>query len=133
GVDALLVTHLPNVRYLTGFTGSAAMLLVTDDALVFTSDGRYRTQAGEQLAAAGVDARIEIGATVAQQRAALAGALAPGARVGLESHSVTWAQQRDLARVFDDHEVVPTDGLVERLRRVKEPAEVARIHVACSI
>ena len=52
GVDALLVTSLPNVRYLTGFTGSSAMLLVTDDALVFTSDGRYRTQAGEQLAAA---------------------------------------------------------------------------------
>ena len=50
GVDALLVTHLPNVRYLTGFTGSSAMLLVTDDALVFTSDGRYRTQADEQLA-----------------------------------------------------------------------------------
>ena len=71
-IDALLVTHLPNVRYLTGFTGSAAMLLVTDDALVFTSDGRYRTQAGEQLGAAGVDARIEIGATVAQQREALA-------------------------------------------------------------
>jgi len=46
GVDALLVTHLPNVRYLTGFTGSSAMLLVTGDALVFTSDGRYRTQAG---------------------------------------------------------------------------------------
>jgi Xaa-Pro aminopeptidase len=133
GVDALLVTHLPNVRYLTGFTGSAAMLLVTDDALVFTSDGRYRTQAGEQLAAAGVDARIEIGATVAQQRVALAGVLAPGARVGLESHSVTWAQQLDLARVFDGHEVVPTGGLVERLRRVKEPAEVARIHAACSI
>src|SRR5205823_6069763 len=60
GVDALLVTHLPNVRYLTGFTGSSAMLVVTPDALVFTSDGRYRTQAGEQLAAAAVDARIEI-------------------------------------------------------------------------
>src|SRR3954452_19638000 len=68
GVDALLVTHLPNVRYLTGFTGSSAMLLVTGDALVFTSDGRYRTQAGEQLTAAGVDVHIEIGATVAGQR-----------------------------------------------------------------
>src|SRR6478672_12611645 len=72
GVDALLVTHLPNVRYLTGFTGSSAMLLVTDDALVFTSDGRYRTQAAEQLSHSRIDARIEIGATVAQQRDALA-------------------------------------------------------------
>ena len=124
---------LPNVRYLTGFTGSSAMLLVTDDALVFTSDGRYRTQAGEQLAAARVDAQIEIGATVAQQREALAAALTPGARVGLEAHAVTWAQQRDFAVVLDGHELVPTDGLVEHLRRVKEPAEVARIHAACSI
>ena len=76
GIDALLVTHLPNVRYLTGFTGSAAMLLVTPDALVFTSDGRYRTQAAEQLARAGVDAQIEIGATTAAQRDAIGRALA---------------------------------------------------------
>ena len=133
GIDALLVTHLPNVRYLTGFTGSSAMLLVTDDALVFTSDGRYRTQAAEQLAAVGVDARLEIGATVAQQRDALAAALGPSDRIGLEAHAVTWAQQRDFVRVFDGHELVPTDGIVERLRRVKEPAEVARIRAACAI
>jgi Xaa-Pro aminopeptidase len=133
GIDALLVTHLPNVRYLTGFTGSAAMLLVTGDALVFTSDGRYGTQAGEQLAAAGVDARIEIGPTAAQQRAAVHGALAPGERVGLEAQAVTWAQQRDLAVALDGHDLVPTSGLVERFRRVKEPAEVARIHAACTI
>jgi Xaa-Pro aminopeptidase len=133
GIDALLVTHLPNVRYLTGFTGSSAMLLVTEEALIFTSDGRYRTQAGEQLAAAGVDANVEIGATVAHQRATLAAALDTRARVGLEAHAVTWAQQRDLATLFAGHELVPTDGLVERLRRVKEPGEVARIRAACGI
>ena len=133
GIDALLVTHLPNVRYLTGFTGSSAMLLVTTDALVFTSDGRYRTQAGEQLALSAVDARIEIGATTAQQREAIAAALAPASRVGLEAHSVTWAQQREFAHLLDGHELVATDGLVERVRRVKEPAEVARIRAACAI
>ena len=132
-VDALLVTHLPNVRYLTAFTGSSAMLLVTEDALVFTSDGRYRTQADEQLTAAAVDARIEIGATVAQQRAALAAAIPPSARVGLEAHAVTWAQQRDLGAAFAGHELVPTSGLVERLRRVKETGEIARIRAACAI
>jgi len=133
GIDALLVTHLPNVRYLTGFTGSSAMLLVTLDALVFTSDGRYRTQAREQLAQSAVDARIEIGSTVAGQRDALAAALASGARVGLEAHAVTWAQQREFARVLDRHELVATDGIVERVRLVKEPAEVARIRAACAI
>ena len=148
GIDALLVTSLPNVRYLTGFTGSSAMVLVTGDALAFTSDGRYRTQAGEQLAAAGVDAHIEIGATVAAQRDALGSMLPPSSRLGLEAHAVTWAQQRDFARALTGHELaghelaghelaghelVPTDGLVELLRRVKEPGEVARIRAACAI
>jgi Xaa-Pro aminopeptidase len=133
GIDALLVTNLANVRYLTGFTGSAGVVLVTPDALVFTSDGRYRTQAGEQLDAAGVEARVEIGATVAEQRAAVARALDAGARVGLEAATVTWSQQRELATSLDDHELVPTEGLVERLRCVKEPGEVARIRAACAI
>ena len=132
GIDALIVTHLPNVRYLTGFTGSSAMLVLTPDTLVVTSDGRYRTQAGEQLAAARVDARIEIGATVAQQRDAIAAAL-PAGRVGLEAHAITWSQQREFARLLDGHELIPTDGIVERVRRVKESAEVARIRAACAI
>jgi Xaa-Pro aminopeptidase len=133
GVDALLVTNLWNVRYLTGFTGSAAMLLVTDETAVFTSDGRYRTQSGEQLGALGVDAVIEIGATVAEQRERLARALDPGVRVGLEAHAVTWSDQRSLAAVLTGHDLVATEGVVEAQRLVKEPAEVARIHAACAI
>jgi Xaa-Pro aminopeptidase len=132
-IDALLVTFLPNVRYLTSFTGSSAMLLVTSDALVFTTDGRYRTQSAEQLAAAGVDADIEVGATITAQREALARALDPHARLGLEAHAVTWSQQRAFAETLAGHELVATEGLVERQRRVKEPGEVARIHAACQI
>jgi len=132
-VDALLVTSLPNVRYLTSFTGSAGMLLVTPDTLVFTTDGRYRTQSAEQLAAAAVDAEIEVGATISAQREALARALDAGARVGLEAHAITWSQQRAFAEVFAGHELIPTEGVVEQLRRVKEPGEVARIHTACAI
>jgi len=132
-IDALLVTSLPNVRYLTSFTGSAGMLLVTPDALVFTTDGRYRTQSAEQLAVAGVDAAIEVGATISAQREALAGALDAGARVGLEAHAITWSQQRAFAEAFAGRDLVPTEGIVEQLRRVKEPGEVARIHTACAI
>src|SRR5690606_25124965 len=44
GCDALLVTNLTNIRYLTGFTGSAALLVATGDRLVFVTDGRYRQQ-----------------------------------------------------------------------------------------
>lgn len=134
GVDALLVTRLPNLRYLTGFTGSAGMLLVGPDELVFVTDGRYAGQAAEQLETAGVDARIQIGVTQAVQRSALQTAAAGINRLGLEAHGVTWAQQRAFeTEWFPDAELIATEHLVEDLRVVKEPAEVARIRAACAI
>jgi Xaa-Pro aminopeptidase len=135
GLDSLLVTKLANVRYLTGFTGSAAMLLVTAGDVLFVTDGRYREQAKEQLAAAGVDAqvRIEIGLTAAAQSAALAKVVEPGTRLGLEDHSVTWADQRGFADTFETAELVPAGALVEDLRRVKDAGEVDRVRAACAI
>jgi len=43
GLDALIVLHLPNVRYLTGFTGSTAIVVLTPSEAVFITDGRYTT------------------------------------------------------------------------------------------
>jgi Xaa-Pro aminopeptidase len=48
-LDALVVTHLPNVRYLTGFAGSAAIAVLTRDALLFITDGRYLTAVRESI------------------------------------------------------------------------------------
>jgi Xaa-Pro aminopeptidase len=130
GCDALLVTNLRNVRYLTGFTGSAGMLLVRPDELLFVSDGRYGTQAAEQFR---VDARFEIGLP-GQQRDAVAAAAKQCGRVGLESTSVTWAQQRAMAgEWFPASTLVPTVGLIEQLREVKDEGEVARIEAAARI
>jgi Xaa-Pro aminopeptidase len=132
GVDALLVTHLPNVRYLTGFTGSAGNVLVTPDRMLLLTDGRYRTQSAEQIEAAGARADVFIGATQAEQRRELQGAAAPWARLGLEASAVSWATERQLAEALPN-ELVATDGMVEALRRIKEPGEVARIRAACAI
>ena len=52
GLDALLVTHLPNIRYLCGFSGSAAALLVSGDGAMLFTDGRYRAQAAQEVNAA---------------------------------------------------------------------------------
>jgi Xaa-Pro aminopeptidase len=131
--EALVVTRLPNVRYLTGFTGSAGAVLVLGEELVLFTDGRYATQSREQLALAGVDATIEIVASQAVQLEQLRARCAPGTRVGLEAHGVTWAQQRSFADAFADCTLVPTEDLVERHRRIKEPGEVARIRAACAI
>ena len=132
-LDALLVTKLANVRYLTGFTGSAGMLLVTADDALFVTDGRYIEQSKEQLGAAGVGAQIEIGITMAAQRQLLAAVVAPAVRLGLEDHSVTWADQREFASTFEGVTLVPAGLLVEELRRVKDAGEIDRVRTACAI
>jgi Xaa-Pro aminopeptidase len=133
GCDALLVTRLVNVRWLTGFTGSAALLLVLPDELVFTTDGRYGEQSGQQLAAAGVEAnRVVAGAE--GQKQALVNAASGLKRLGLEAESVTWGQQlRYDADWFPDTELVATETLVDRLRQTKDAGEVARIEAACAV
>ncbi len=132
GCDALVVSELANIRYLTGFTGSAALLLVTDDTAVFVTDGRYREQSSEQLGAAGVDAEVVI--VSAEPDAELADRLTGSpTRVGLESESVSWAAQRRWADLLAGSELVPTSGVVSELRIVKDPGEAARIRTACDI
>jgi Xaa-Pro aminopeptidase len=133
GIDALLVTRPPNVAYLTGFTGSAGTFLVRPESAMLMTDGRYREQSEEQLRIARVDARVAIAATQAEQRDALNNALTGCDRVGLEAHGVTWAEQRTYAAWLEPRELVPTEHVVERLRAIKEDAEVARIRAACAI
>ena len=136
GADALLVTELANVRYLTGFTGSAGTLLVTADEALLVTDGRYRTQAGEQLDASDAAGQVDlvVGAPAAQ-RDALAGLAgrAGARRVGLEADSVTWGGQRRWAEVLRSAELVPTSGVVEGLRMVKDDAELTRMARAGAI
>ena len=134
-VDALIVTTLPNVRYLTGFSGSAAVLVVTKDLSVLTTDGRYRTQSAEQLQAAGApEVEISIGTGV-EQREAVRAALgsAGAARIGLEAGNVTWSGQRAWADVLSGDKLVPTANAVEALRERKDAAELARMERAAAI
>lgn len=133
-VDALLLTDLTNIRYITGFTGSAARLLVTASGLTFVTDGRYGEQAAAQLRDAGVAAVIEV--SNAEQKDVLVKAVesAGARRVGLEAESVTWAAQRAYDESwFPDAELVPTTGLVAGLRAVKDQGEIDRITAASRV
>jgi Xaa-Pro aminopeptidase len=133
-LDGLLVTHATNIRYLTGFAGSASQLLVLPTALTLVTDGRYGEQAEQELAAAGVDARIDVGRTESERRAAMSGAVAGIRRLGLEATHVSWAEQRELAEAWSENvELVPAAGLVEALRVVKDAGEVARIEAGAAI
>jgi Xaa-Pro aminopeptidase len=131
GVDALVVTDLTNVRYLTGFTGSAAMMLVRTQDAVFVTDGRYRTQSEQQLASAGVEADIQITPEAADAR--IAEAARGVGRLGLEADDVSWSAQRRWSSELFAGELVPTTGAVEVLRLLKDPGEAERIRSACAI
>ena len=117
------MTALANVRYLTGFSGSAGALLVTGSGALLVTDGRYRTQAAEQLTAAGHDGTVElcVGGLQAQRDALAALARSAAvARLGLEADHVTWSAQRRWAEDLAPAAAVATTGVVEALRQVKD-------------
>ena len=60
GIDSLLVTHLPDVRYLCGFTGSSAYLAITANRAAMFTDGRYTTQAAQETSAAKVVIAVQV-------------------------------------------------------------------------
>jgi Xaa-Pro aminopeptidase len=135
GTEALLVSSRTNIRYLTGFTGSAGLLFVVPGEVVLLTDGRYGTQATEELAAAGVDARVVVAR--AADQAAQAQEIVAAHRVsslGLEAAHISWARQRAFsADWFPDVELLPTIDVVEDLRRTKDAGELARLAAAATI
>jgi Xaa-Pro aminopeptidase len=129
GLEALLVTHLPNIRYLTGFTGSAGMLLMAADHTTLVTDFRYGVQAPAE--AAGV-ADVEVDQKSVWDRLGKVLSGLPAGPLGIESHALT---VRDAERLsgLTRHRVVSTAELVERLRMVKSPEEVAAIRAAAAL
>src|ERR1700712_3793830 len=124
----MLVTDLVNVRYLSGFTGSNAALLVRVDSEtpVLATDGRYRTQAAQQAP----DAEIVIERACAPHLAASA-ATCGVRRLGFESHVVTVDGHALIAKAAGDVELRRAAGAVEALREVKDAGEIALLRLAC--
>ena len=131
GVDGLLVTHAPNVRYLTGFTGTAGVALVLPDETVLVTDFRYATQAPPEV---GAIARVEIAEQDVWDR--VVRLLTPRGRgfaVGFEEDAVTVGGARRLAELGSGVDFRPMGGMVEALRLRKDPAEVAAIRQAAAL
>jgi Xaa-Pro aminopeptidase len=138
GLDALLVSHLPNIRYLCGFTGSAGLLLVAETGSVFFTDVRYDVQAREEVK----------GAKVVIARSGLLTSLAEwvGARrkksgpksgrwtLGIEAEHLTVAERKRLADGLPSGlRLKNAPALVERARMVKDDGELALIRAAVSL
>lgn len=129
GLDALLVSDLVNIRYLSGFTGSNAALLVLAEGEppILSTDGRYRTQAAEQAVGAEIVIDRACGPHLVS-RAAEAGVRT----LGFESHVVTVDGFAAFAGAAGEKcELVPAGKTVEGLREVKDAGEVALLRLAC--
>ncbi|MBS9532164.1 aminopeptidase P family protein [Mycobacterium sp. M1] len=127
-LDAILVTDLVNVRYLSGFTGSAGALLVyaDDRPTVLATDGRYRTQAARQAP----DLSVLIERAGASRLAA--GAAESGVRrLGFEADVVTVDAFDTLSAAAEGVNLVRAAGSVEALRETKDAGEVALLRLAC--
>jgi Xaa-Pro aminopeptidase len=128
GADALLVTNLVNLRWLTGFTGSNGAAVVGPGVRRFLTDFRYLTQAREQVPDEWGQAEI---ASDLLARAAEGGL---PARVGFEDDRMTVRQRARLAELAGDGvELVAAGGVVEALRLAKEPDEVELIRAAARV
>lgn len=129
GADALLVTKLVNVRYLTGFSGSNGQLVVAADGNdVFFTDTRYEEQSAKQVAdckrkifdsRSGWDQVVE--------------ALEDVQRLGIEAHHMTVASAGRLREAAGPIGLVNSEMVVEGLRQIKDQAEIESIRKACAI
>lgn len=127
----LYISNLGNVRYLCGYTGSNGAMLITPEAAWFLTDGRYRTQAPEEV----VGAEVLVYALPDQLGDALRrlSAELPAGSVGFESEHVSCAGLERVRAYFPGRDLEPTSGLVEGLRRVKEPEELVLMRRAAGL
>jgi Xaa-Pro aminopeptidase len=130
-VDYFLVTHLPNIRYLSGFTGSAGALLVGGAEPVFFTDGRYIAQAHQEVKSARVV--VEAQSPLASAAQWLKKRRGEG-KVGIEGDHVTLVVEVRLRSLLPKRWRLRTvSGAVERLRMVKDAAEIERLRRAVKL
>ncbi|NLF09624.1 MAG: aminopeptidase P family protein [Pirellulaceae bacterium] len=128
GVEALLVTDFTNVTYLTGFTGDDSYLLVRRDGETILSDPRYTTQLEEECT--GVDLDIRAPGVPMLKSVTKNIAAAKVGRLGIEADSMTVGLRNQIAEKSPKVELLPTSGLVEELRLIKDGDEIERLRRA---
>ncbi len=128
-LHGLLVTSPPNVRYLTGFSGSNAVALVGKGDAVLISDARYR----EQLEAEVKGIRTIIARGSLFEELVRSRILSKGERIGFEAGSLPVSTYTKVRGILKRIRLVPTVSLVERVRTRKDESEINAIRQAARI
>jgi Xaa-Pro aminopeptidase len=134
-IDGLLVSSAANRRYLSGFTGSAGYLLVSGDATILATDFRYFEQSATQAPA------FHLFKAIGRLQEWLPRLLETfeGKRLGFEAADVSYALHRQMIATLDQlapskqPQLVPTTGLVERLRAIKDEEELSLLQEAIDL
>jgi Xaa-Pro aminopeptidase len=126
--DKFIITNIFNVRYLSGFSGSTAAMLVDREHAILVTDFRYKEQAEAEVSR-GIEVRVESSDALTAIMEMLAGY---SGRVGFEAGSVTFASY-DKLKAKLAAEVVPITGAIEALRMIKDDDEIATIAKAVDI
>lgn len=130
GLDALLVSNLSDVRWLTGFAGSNGWVVLTAGSMTLVTDGRYGDQAVGQLAATSAEGDVVVERTVGEIRSRLVALVSRCAAIGAQARYLSHAEWSELASGISPQ---PEPGLIQAARRRKDPSELARMQQAAEI
>lgn len=128
-LQALIITDILNVRYLSGFTGSSAVLIISSDEALLLTDSRYHEQSSQECAYFAVQlVQKHWMHTTASVAADL-----NFHRIGFESHSLTFDTWLKLSKLLTGLQLVPIDDLPSKLRTIKDEYEISAIREAVRI
>jgi Xaa-Pro aminopeptidase len=130
-ISAILLSNLPSIQWLCGFTGSFAQVIVTPDSGVFLTDSRYTIQAGEQCQ--NLPVRSFASPQKAEQFLAEQVSELGLKQLAFDRNHVTVGSFEKWSGLLERVELVATDDPVDLLRMIKSADEVARIRSACEL
>ena len=129
GLDGMLITNLTNIRYISGFTGSAASCLITPNGQYFITDGRYIEQSKSQVR--GFERYISMDSHFTQIKD---NSLNPsGLKLAFEGDHMSYAQYSNMIKIFSDTSWENSSMILENLAAVKDDHELDCIRVAVEV
>lgn len=128
-IDAFLVTFLPHVRYLSGFSGSSGAGIITRQSAHFFTDGRYASQVKKEVR--GWKVHITPDSIFSEIRRARV--LRAGARIGFDGNTLLYHDYSDLKKLFHGVRFLPKANVVDKLAAVKDESEIRLLKKAIAI
>lgn len=131
GINAVLISDIANVHWLTGFSGTSGFALVTPESGVFITDSRYSQQAPEQVK--DLDVKIFSNPTSAAEAIAASAKSLGISELGFEAEHVTFATHESWKQKLNGTSLRPVSELADSLRLVKSADEIAKVKQACGL